>query len=231
MVTGVHGRADGKRQLLLVFLQDGLKGGDRRSRKGAGEHVPPLLVPEGSGSPGHTWTSGSAQSPRTTLPQTRGSRPLRGGPAGFVSKGQCTHGSKSRCSTCFLQVTGSPEGAQPVLGGGGLGLGKPAQAVLSLSSVVVQNTSRSSHCGTTGSVVSLQRQDTGLIPSLVQWVKDPKLPQRQCRSHLQLRSDPWPRNSICYGAAMKKMRKLKNKTCPQTDILFVLVMFGLHCSR
>ena len=36
------------------------------------------------------------------------------------------------------------------------------------------------------------------------WVKDLALPQLQLRSKLQLRSDPWPGNSICCGTAKKK---------------------------
>lgn len=33
--------------------------------------------------------------------------------------------------------------------------------------------SRSSSCGTTGSVISLQHQDVGLIPGLARWIKGP----------------------------------------------------------
>ena len=54
-----------------------------------------------------------------------------------------------------------------------------------------------------GSEVSLQCQDAGLIPSLAQLVKDLVLLQLCYRSQLRLRSDPWPRNSICLGAAKK----------------------------
>ena len=57
-----------------------------------------------------------------------------------------------------------------------------------------------------GSVVSCEHWDTGLIPSLVQWVKDPALPELWLRSQLQLRSDPWPRNSI-YRWMAKKIEK------------------------
>ena len=35
-------------------------------------------------------------------------------------------------------------------------------------------------------------------PNLVQWVRDLVLPQ------LRLISDPWPRNSVCHGAAKKE---------------------------
>ena len=38
-------------------------------------------------------------------------------------------------------------------------------------------------------------------------VKDPVLFQLRCRSHLWLRSDPWPRNSLCCGAAKKRREK------------------------
>ena len=66
---------------------------------------------------------------------------------------------------------------------------------------------RSPLCGTMGSVASLQHQVSGLIPSLAQWDKDPALPQLQCRWQLRLRSDPWPRNSICCRAAKKGKKK------------------------
>ena len=57
--------------------------------------------------------------------------------------------------------------------------------------------SRSSCCGSTGSAATLELWDAGLIARLVQWVKGSHEPQMQCRSQLWLRSDPWPRNSIC----------------------------------
>lgn len=42
--------------------------------------------------------------------------------------------------------------------------------------------------------------DTGLIASLVQWIKDPVLLQ-------WLESDPWPGNSVCCGLAKKEKCK------------------------
>lgn len=49
----------------------------------------------------------------------------------------------------------------------------------------------------------------GSIPGPVQWVKDPVLLQLWLRSQPQLRSDPWPGSSICYGAAEKEKKKKK----------------------
>ena len=40
-------------------------------------------------------------------------------------------------------------------------------------------------------------------PQPAQWVKDLVVLQLWCRSQLQLGSDPWPRNSMCPGAAKK----------------------------
>ena len=48
----------------------------------------------------------------------------------------------------------------------------------------------------------------GLIPNPAQWVKDPALPKPLLRLQLWLRSEPWPGNSICHGAA--KIENLKN---------------------
>ena len=65
----------------------------------------------------------------------------------------------------------------------------------------------SSCCGTTGLVASLQPWGSSSILGLAQWVKDPELLQLQRMSQLQLRSDPWPGNSICCGAAKKEKKK------------------------
>ena len=40
-------------------------------------------------------------------------------------------------------------------------------------------------------------------------VKDPAVRQLQCRLQMWLRSDPWPRNSICYRVAKKKKKERK----------------------
>lgn len=48
-----------------------------------------------------------------------------------------------------------------------------------------------------GWIAPCKRWDTGLIPSLAQWVKDLVL------SQLRLGSDPWPRSSICHEVGKK----------------------------
>ena len=65
---------------------------------------------------------------------------------------------------------------------------------------------RSSCCGTTGLVVSWEHWDTGLIPSLAQWIKDPGLLQLQLRLQLWLRSDPWPKNYTCCRVTKKEKK-------------------------
>ena len=52
--------------------------------------------------------------------------------------------------------------------------------------------------------VSLQHQDTGSILARHSGLKDPELPQLQDWSHLWLRSDPWPGNSICHWVVKLK---------------------------
>ena len=69
----------------------------------------------------------------------------------------------------------------------------------------IRGETRSCPSGEMGLAVSPQHQDAGLSPSLTQWVKDPAL--QQLRLQLQLGSDPWPRNSICCGAAKKEKIK------------------------
>ena len=69
-----------------------------------------------------------------------------------------------------------------------------------------------------GSAASWECWDAVSIPSLAQWVKVLVLPQLWLKSQLRLRYDPWPRNSICHGAAKKKKpEERKNKL-----ILFLL---------
>ena len=67
----------------------------------------------------------------------------------------------------------------------------------------------SSHCGIMGSAASWKLWDTGSIPGLAQWVKDPILMQLQLRLRLWLISDPWPGSSICHGAAKNEEREKK----------------------
>lgn len=58
------------------------------------------------------------------------------------------------------------------------------------------------------SVVSLECQDSGLIPGPVWWVKDLALLQQLWRGfQLWIGSDLWPRNSICCWVAKKEEKK------------------------
>lgn len=66
----------------------------------------------------------------------------------------------------------------------------------------------SSHCGTTGLVVSWKRWDAGLTPGLAQWVKNLVLLQPKLRSQLQFGSNPWPGTSTCHGQPKKKKKKV-----------------------
>ena len=59
---------------------------------------------------------------------------------------------------------------------------------------------------------SWEHWDTGLIPCPAQWVKDLALPQLQLWSHLWLKSDPWPWNSVCWGADKKKKLQINFET-------------------
>ena len=52
----------------------------------------------------------------------------------------------------------------------------------------------------------------GLIPSLVQWVKDPALLQLWHRSQLQLKFDPWPQE-LPYAWVQPKQNKTKKPKC------------------
>ena len=74
----------------------------------------------------------------------------------------------------------------------------------------------------TGSVS--EHQDTGLIPSLAQWVQDPSLLQLQYRSQLWLGSDPWSGNSMCCEAA-KKERK---KSFAKQSLFFLYVCYSTY---
>ena len=68
---------------------------------------------------------------------------------------------------------------------------------------VIKILSRSSLCGAMGSASSLEHWDAASISSPAQWVRDPSLPW------LQLRSDPWPGNSVCCKIAKKEKKKKK----------------------
>ena len=61
----------------------------------------------------------------------------------------------------------------------------------------------SSHCGTRGSVVSLEHWEVGAVAGLHSGLQDLALPQLWRRSQLWLRSDPWPGNPICRKVAKK----------------------------
>lgn len=90
----------------------------------------------------------------------------------------------------------------------------------------------SSRCGTKGSTVSLPRPRQ--IPGLVPWDKDPALPQLWHRLQWQLKSAPWPGNSVsCEVAKKEKILKIKKKeniywdihsleTKNQLDLYFIL---------
>ena len=60
-----------------------------------------------------------------------------------------------------------------------------------------------------GLVASLQRQGTGVIPSLAQWVKDLVLLQLRHRLQLWLPSDPWLGTPYTIGRPNKKRKKEK----------------------
>ena len=61
------------------------------------------------------------------------------------------------------------------------------------------------HCGAMRPPVSWECWDTGLIPSLAQWVEDSALLQLWLRSQMQLGSDPW--SGSPYAAGQQKKEK------------------------
>ena len=59
-------------------------------------------------------------------------------------------------------------------------------------------------------VVQQDWRDLWSAGAQVQWVKDLPLSQLRLRSQLQLRSDPWPGNSICLQVAKKEKKNAFN---------------------
>ena len=78
----------------------------------------------------------------------------------------------------------------------------------------MEGISRSSRSCAMGLAASLEHWDTGPSPGWAQSVKDLALPQLWHRLQLQLGSDPWPRNSICHGAAKKGGEKKEERGVP-----------------
>ena len=72
-------------------------------------------------------------------------------------------------------------------------------------SMVLKNIAdRSFRCGAMGLAASWELWNTGSIPSLAWWVKDPVLLQLWLRLEMKLGCDPWPRNSICQAPLPQK---------------------------
>ena len=74
-----------------------------------------------------------------------------------------------------------------------------------------------------GLAASWEYWDSISIPSPAQWVKDLVLPQLQHKSQLLLKSDPWPGNPLCGGAAEKEKKKKKmplgtSQRAPEEDM-------------
>ena len=72
-------------------------------------------------------------------------------------------------------------------------------------------------------MLSWECWDTGSIPGLVWWVNDPQL---WLRLSLRLGPDPWPRSSICHGAA--KNEEKKKKKAVTDNLLFIYCFLGPH---
>ena len=60
--------------------------------------------------------------------------------------------------------------------------------------LLMKTLTRSSSCGSAGSLAPLEPWDVGSIFALAHWVKDLASPQLWFRLQLWLGSDPWPRN-------------------------------------
>ena len=61
-------------------------------------------------------------------------------------------------------------------------------------------------------MASWEPWDAGLMPGLVEWVKDLEFLQLQLRWRLWLGCDPWPGNSICHGVAKKEKKEKSLQT-------------------
>ena len=59
-----------------------------------------------------------------------------------------------------------------------------------------------------GLAVSWEHWDAGSVPDPAQWVKDLVLQQLWLKLQLSLKSDPWPRNSICLKMAKKEKKNV-----------------------
>ena len=72
-----------------------------------------------------------------------------------------------------------------------------------------------------GSAASWEPWDTGSMPRLAQWVKDLALQKLWLRMK-RLGSDPWPRHSMCHGAAKRKNKIVNHCIVHVSHILYII---------